>query len=146
MRLDARLLHEALIARLELALTVGLGFLAGVLLVGQAWGLSQVISRVFLGGQGLEAVSPLLGLLLALSLARAGLAWGSETLAVRQPSGSKSTCASGWPPTSWPWDRPTPSGERSGELANTAVEGVEALDAYFRQYLPQIGPGRPWCR
>jgi ATP-binding cassette subfamily C protein CydD len=29
-------------------------------------------------------------------------------------------------------------GERSGELANTAVEGIEALDAYFRQYLPQL--------
>jgi ATP-binding cassette subfamily C protein CydD len=29
-------------------------------------------------------------------------------------------------------------GERSGELANTLVEGVEALDAYFRHYLPQL--------
>jgi ATP-binding cassette subfamily C protein CydD len=29
-------------------------------------------------------------------------------------------------------------GERSGELTNTLVEGVEALDAYFSQYLPQI--------
>ena len=29
-------------------------------------------------------------------------------------------------------------GERSGELTNTAVEGIEALDAYFRQYLPQL--------
>jgi ATP-binding cassette subfamily C protein CydD len=28
--------------------------------------------------------------------------------------------------------------EQSGELANTAVEGIEALDAYFRQYLPQV--------
>jgi ATP-binding cassette subfamily C protein CydD len=29
-------------------------------------------------------------------------------------------------------------GERSGELVNTAVEGIEALDAYFGQYLPQL--------
>jgi thiol reductant ABC exporter CydD subunit len=29
-------------------------------------------------------------------------------------------------------------GERSGELVNTAAEGVEALDAYFSQYLPQL--------
>ena len=28
--------------------------------------------------------------------------------------------------------------ERSGELVNTLVEGIEALDAYFSQYLPQI--------
>ena len=29
-------------------------------------------------------------------------------------------------------------GERTGELVNTALEGVEALDAYFSQYLPQL--------
>ena len=29
-------------------------------------------------------------------------------------------------------------GERTGELVNTAVEGIEALDAYFSQYLPQL--------
>jgi ATP-binding cassette subfamily C protein CydD len=28
--------------------------------------------------------------------------------------------------------------ERSGELVNTAVEGIESLDAYFSQYLPQL--------
>ena len=29
-------------------------------------------------------------------------------------------------------------GEQSGEISNTVVEGVEALDAYFSQYLPQL--------
>ncbi len=29
-------------------------------------------------------------------------------------------------------------GERSGELINTASEGIEALDAYYSQYLPQL--------
>ena len=29
-------------------------------------------------------------------------------------------------------------GERSGELANTVLEGVEEIDAYFSQYLPQL--------
>jgi len=29
-------------------------------------------------------------------------------------------------------------GERSGELANTAIAGIEALDAYISQYLPQL--------
>ena len=28
--------------------------------------------------------------------------------------------------------------ERSGEISATVVEGVEALDAYFSQYLPQL--------
>jgi thiol reductant ABC exporter CydD subunit len=30
------------------------------------------------------------------------------------------------------------TGERTGELATAAVEGVETLDAYFSQYLPQV--------
>lgn len=29
-------------------------------------------------------------------------------------------------------------GERTGELTNTCVEGIEALGAYFREYVPQI--------
>jgi len=29
-------------------------------------------------------------------------------------------------------------GQRTGELTATAVEGIEALDAYFSQYLPQV--------
>jgi len=29
-------------------------------------------------------------------------------------------------------------GERSGELVNTAVQGIESLEAYFSQYLPQL--------
>lgn len=31
------------------------------------------------------------------------------------------------------------SGERTGELTNTLLQGVERLDAYFRAYLPQLG-------
>ena len=30
------------------------------------------------------------------------------------------------------------AGERSGELAATAVQGVDALEAYFARYLPQL--------
>ncbi len=29
-------------------------------------------------------------------------------------------------------------GEKTGELSRTIIEGVEALDAYFSQYLPQL--------
>ena len=38
------------------------------------------------------------------------------------------------------------SGERTGELANTLVGGVEALDAYLAQYLPQVVPRRARAR
>src|SRR3970282_1534088 len=36
-----------------------------------------------------------------------------------------------------PLGPPSPPTERTGELANTLAGGVEALDAYLAQYLPQ---------
>ncbi len=48
MHLDQRLLRLAVENRLALALTVGLGFLAGIFTIAQAGALSQVVKRVFL--------------------------------------------------------------------------------------------------
>ena len=37
-------------------------------------------------------------------------------------------------------------GERTGELTTAAVQGIESLDAYFGQYLPQLASAAlvPW--
>ena len=138
MNLDKRLLRQAQLARLELLLTVGLGFLAGIVLVGQAYLLSLVIDRVFLGGQGLAAVMPLLLALLGLSLVRAGLVWGSEGLAQQVAGRVKSELRQRLAAHLLALGPAYTRSERSGELTNTAVEGVEALEAYFSQYLPQL--------
>ncbi|MGD2205722.1 MAG: thiol reductant ABC exporter subunit CydD, partial [Anaerolineae bacterium] len=138
MKLDRRLLRQAQRVRLVLALTVGLGLLAGVAIVGQARLLSRVVSQVFVAGQGLGQVQPLLLALLVLALARAGLVWGSEVgadrVAVRVKQRLREQLAAHLLELGPAYAR----GERSGELTNTLVEGVEALDAYFRQYLPQL--------
>jgi len=75
MNLDRRILRQALAARTELFLTVGLGLLAGVLLVLQARYLSRLVSQAFLEGATLRGVLPLLITLLILAVARAGLSW-----------------------------------------------------------------------
>jgi ATP-binding cassette subfamily C protein CydD len=136
--LDKRLLRQAIGARFHLALTIVAGLLAGVVLVGQARYLSLVVSRVFLGGNSLGQVRPLLLTLLLLSLVRAGLAWTGEVAANRVAGRIKvdlrqrlfSHLVSLGPAYA--------HAERSGELTNTLVEGIEALDAYFSQYLPQL--------
>lgn len=138
MNLDKRLLRQAQLARLELLLAVGLGFLAGIVLVGQAYLLSLVIDRVFLGGRDLALVTPLLLALLGLSLVRAGLVWGSEGLAQQVAVRVKSDLRQRLTAHLLALGPAYVQGERSGELANTAVEGIEALDAYFSQYLPQL--------
>lgn len=49
MNLDRRLLRMVRGVRAQFALTIGLGLLAGVLLVAQAYALAQTLSRAFLG-------------------------------------------------------------------------------------------------
>jgi ATP-binding cassette subfamily C protein CydD len=137
-KLDRRLLGQAQAARRDLALTIGLGTLGGAVVVGQAWLLSRVVSGVFLDGQSLRQVRVLLFALLVLSLARAVLAWGSEVTAHRVAGQVKRDLQGRLAAHLLALGPAYARGERSGELANTAVEGVEALDAYLSQYLPQL--------
>ena len=133
MTVDRRILRLDTRARRWITLAVTLMALAAVALIAQALLLSQTISGVFRGGQTLGAVLPLLVLLLLLIGVRAALQWGGEVIAQRGASRIKremrlrllrklgqSTLSA--------------SDERSGELAHTAVEGVETLDEYVTQY------------
>jgi len=138
MKLDKRLLREAWSARIDLALTVGLGFLAAIAIVGQAYLLSLVVSQVFLQGDMLNQVSSRLIGFLILSLARAGLVWGSEVAANRVAGRVKGDLRQRLAAHLLVLGPSYVRGERSGELTNTVVEGIEALDAYFREYLPQL--------
>ncbi|MCX6036327.1 MAG: thiol reductant ABC exporter subunit CydD [Chloroflexi bacterium] len=133
-----RLLTLARDSRLALAATVLSGLLTGLLTIGQAAGLSRFVDGIFLGGQSLPDVTGLLRILLFVIFLRALLAWGSEVsanaVAVRVKSDLRQRL----------FDKILSLGpaytrsERTGELVNAAVEGVETLDAYFSQYLPQL--------
>ena len=154
MNLDRRLLQKAFeIAenRWFLLLTIGLGLASGVLVVLQAGLLSRVIARVFLGGaRTVQSVAGLLGLLMAVMVGRVLLAWGSEVsanaIAARVKTALRSQLferilALGPSYARRIEDSPRIAnlpGESTGELTNLAVEGIQALDAYFSQYLPGL--------
>ncbi len=125
-------------SRFALAATVLSSFLTGLLTIAQASALSQGIDRVFLGGQTLSAVTGLLRLILLIVFLRSLLAWGSEIsanlVAVRIKSDLRQRLFDKLLALGPAYTR----GERTGELVNTLVEGVEALDAWFSQYLPQL--------
>ena len=138
MRVDKRLLQQARASRADLALTVGLGMLAGVVIVGQARLVSLVISQVFLAGGTLNQVWLQLAGFLVLSLVLAVLVWGREVAANRVAGRVKADLRSRLVAHLLELGPVYAQGERSGELTNTVVEGIEALDAYYRQYLPQV--------
>ena len=133
-----RLLTLARDSRLALAATVLSGLLTGLLTIGQAAGLSRVVDGIFLGGQSLPDVTGLLRILLFVIFLRALLAWGSEVsanaVAVRVKSDLRQRLFEKILSLGPAYTR----SERTGELVNAAVEGVETLDAYFSQYLPQL--------
>ncbi len=135
---DKRLLRQAWQAQTALLLTVLLGLLTGIVLVGQAFYLSRVISRVFIQGYGLAGVQPWLLALLALSLVRAALSWGSQVSAQQVAGRVKKQLRRHLAAHLLTLGPAYTQGERSGELTNTAGAGIEALDTYFSQYLPQV--------
>ena len=138
MHMDRRLLRAAAGQRRALLLSVGLALAAAAATVSVALVLARLVARVFLGGADLAASVPLLALLAAAAVARAAFTWGAETsaavAAVRVREELRSRLARHLVALG-----PLAVGrERSGELATTLVEGVEALDAWIRHYLPQL--------
>jgi len=135
---NRRLLSLARGPRLPLLVTVLSGLLAGWLTIGQARGLSLIVDGVFLGGQTWPQVRAALLALLALIGGRAFLAWLTEVsanaVAVRVKEDLRSRLFAKIQALGPAFVR----GERTGELSAAAIEGVEALDAYFSQYLPQL--------
>ena len=121
-----------------LALTVGLSWAAGIMVAVQARTLSRVVSLVFLQGRSLSDVAFLLAALLLIALARAGLMWASEITAHHVAGQVKRDLRERFFAHVLELGPAYTRGERSGELVNTAIEGIESLDAYFSQYLPQL--------
>ena len=117
------------------------GSLAGLAVVAQAELLSRALDRAFLGRAPLAALAPLLFALAAAAAARALLVWLQEVLAQRYSSRVRLALRDRLVRFLLALGPRFASGERTGELANTLLGGVEALDAYLAQYLPQAALG-----
>lgn len=137
-RIDRRLLRETRAARVPVLVSGLLGVAAAALVVAQAVLLATVIERVFLGGASLRAVTPDLLALAGVVVAR-GLVSGAFELtgrlgALRVMSELRARLARALlvaRPTGLP-------GTRAGELSSAVVQGVDALEAFFARYLPQV--------
>ena len=125
-------------ARGWILLSVSAGFAGGLLLILQAALLSKIIHGAFIDGLSRTVLNPLFLLLCGLVALRAALAWVREVSGFYAGAGIrrevrmaliKHIGALG--PVQA--DRP-----HSGALSTTIVEQVEALQAFYAYYLPQL--------
>ncbi|MBI5353403.1 MAG: thiol reductant ABC exporter subunit CydD [Chloroflexi bacterium] len=133
-----RLLQLTRDSRLPLISTILSGLLAGLLTIWQAWLLSSSINGVFLEGQTLAQVTGLLRLILVTVSGRALLTWLNEIFANIIAVKIKTDLRNRLFEKIIKLGPAYTKKQHTGELTAAAVEGIEALDAYFSQYLPQL--------
>ncbi|HEY6553662.1 MAG TPA: thiol reductant ABC exporter subunit CydD [Vicinamibacteria bacterium] len=125
-------------ARFALAAAAGLGLLVVVLAILQAALLSRALDAVFLESQAPEALHSVFVGLVAVALFRAAALFLSEILSQRAAAETKRALrvrlAARLAARGPLWV----AGERTGELAQTLTAGVEAMDGFVAQYLPQV--------
>ncbi len=133
-----RLLRGGNAARSMLVASGLLGALTAIAIVAQAALMAYVVSEAFIGGAELAELSMPLILLAAVALLRALLAGGFE-LTGRLGAQRVMARLRGRLVRHILVERPNSGqGERSGELAAAAVQGVDSLETYFAKYLPQV--------
>lgn len=117
---------------------MALGLLGSLLLITQAWLLARVVDAVLFSEATLTQVGPWLWAMLGLFPLRAGIAWGSEQAAFRGAVRLKVHLRDTLYRKVQEAGPVRLGSERSGELANSLTDGVEALEAYYARYLPAM--------
>lgn len=134
---DPRLVRYAAASRGFFVAIGAIGVAQTAVVVAFAWLLTQAITRV-ISGTTWAALTDILLALGGVVLARALLIWAREALTARaaarvqlqlreQLISAVDTLGPGWL-----------AGRNTAQLAVTAGRGLEALDAYFGRYLPQL--------
>src|SRR5436853_5064357 len=154
MKIDKRLFTYIRYMRVYIVALGGLSMLAAALIVLQAHFITSIIDGVFLAKETLAQVltfgqgqafgqrqafgqGQALSLLVVIGV-RASLFWFNEMLASKMATQAKNMLRNRLFEHLLKLGPIFVKGERSGELVNTATEGIETLDAYFSQVLPQM--------
>ncbi len=123
--------------RRRLAAAVGLGELAGILMVIQAGLLARVVDAAIFRQASLPELIPFFGAALAIIFLRAAAAAAARRAAFSVASRVKTDLRRRCVARLESLGPMALSGMKAGEIAHTAVDAVEALDGYFSKYLPQ---------
>ena len=132
------MLQYARATRTFLFLSVALGSLRALLIVGQAWLLVDIVVGAFSHGKDLAQLQGPLVALLFVVIARALVAWAAELAAGRSSAQAKSQLRHALLERVSVLGLDSSRTQSTGELTVLATRGLDALDGYFSLYLPQL--------
>jgi thiol reductant ABC exporter CydD subunit len=133
-----RLLLAGGIATAALVAAVAIGVAGAALAIAQAWLLAHAISSAFLGGADVAALTPALAALALVLLARAGLSWASELVAVRISGRVKADLRARVLASAVAQGPRLAADRSSAQTALLVTRGLDALDGYYARYVPQL--------
>ena len=115
-----------------------LGIITAILVILQARALSHVIVDVTANGLGFDEVRGLVIAVAALMAARAVLSWLTEIAAFRSAAAVKEELRTAALTHALALGPNGPAGTDPAGVTTLVTRGVDALDAYFSRYLPQL--------
>jgi ATP-binding cassette subfamily C protein CydCD len=136
--LDPRLLRYARSTRGFVIITVLLGVVMAILVIISARLLSTAIVEVAQGRGDLATSIPVLLGLLGIIGARAVIAWVSEAIAYRTSARAKAQLREAALEHILRLGPTGPASNDPGRVATLLTRGIDALDAYYARYLPQL--------
>ena len=139
--LHRRLLASGRTATVALVAAVALGVATALLAIAQARLLARAIAGAFVGGDGPAELATVLALLAVVLAARALLAWAAEVVAQRISGAVKSQLRVALLARAVELGPRWAAERASGEVTLLATRGLDALDAYYGRYLPQLALG-----
>jgi thiol reductant ABC exporter CydD subunit len=135
---DPRLLECTTSTRRFLVAAVALGAAVAALVALQAWMLATVVSGAFVDHEGLGRLTRPVAFLLAAVAGRALVVWVTELASNRASTTAKSELRRSLVHHVASVSETSGTELDGSRITVLAVAGVDALDAYFSRYLPQL--------
>lgn len=136
-RTESWLSREAKPVRRPLAVSISLGVLAGALILLQTALVVEVVNALVFDHRTLASLALPVALLPAIFLARAVAQYAARRTGFECASAVRLSVRGRLVGSLRNIGPVSLSGEHRGELANTVMDGVEALEGYYARYLPQ---------
>ncbi|MFY0408369.1 thiol reductant ABC exporter subunit CydD [Solicola sp. PLA-1-18] len=135
---DPRLVRHSGAVRRHLVVVVALGTVVAVLVVAQAWLVSDVVADGFAGGGTSDALLAAVTALALVLAGRAVLDWGHQVLAARAATAVTSALREEVA-EALVAGRPGATPSSTGRVVALLGHGLDALEPYVGRYLPALG-------